>query len=167
MNRAWSFITNKLTIAVAVALMLGAIVVWLGYMLDSQLSSQSVAIQVIQLFLTTLATIIPTRVLAQRQEAEINRNRAKMALKRTVTLVNQMNQVAQHIETQRKFIANQTEDTGLVEEAIVANSFDAISDMHKLQYGLIDDISSDWQDVIPEELARIKKSQLDDGGNND
>jgi hypothetical protein len=134
-------------------------VAWLGYQLDKQSSSQSIAIQVIQLMLTTSAVIIPTRILAQRQEAQVNKNRAKMALKRTVTLYNQMNQVARHIETQRNFIKNEVNQDKMIKESLVANSLDAISDMHKLQYGVIEDISSDWRDVIPEEFAKIKKSE--------
>lgn len=152
------YLKYKLSVTIGVVLSLGVIVVYLGYQLDRQLSTQSVAIQVIQLILTVFAAVIPTRLLVQRQEAEINKNRAKMALRRTVTLYNQMNQVAKHIEIQRTFIKSETTEDKMVKEALVANSFDTIDGMHKLQYGLIDDISSDWRDIIPEEFEKIQKN---------
>ena len=155
---------HKLAVAAGFALVLGSLVIWLGYILDKELSAQSIAIQVIQLILTIFATIIPTRILAQRQETQINKNRAKMALKRTITLYEQMNQVALHIENQRNFIKSESNEDKMVKESLVANSFDVISGMHKLQYGVIQDITSDWQEVIPDELAKIKESQKNSGG---
>lgn len=155
---------HKLALALLVAILLGGIVVWLGIILDRRSTTESISIQIIQLFLTTCAAVLPTRVLAQRQENEINKNRAKMALKRTVTLYNQMNQVAQHIEDQRGFLRSETNDN-MIKYSLVENSLDTISNMHKLQYGVIQDINSDWSDVIPEEYDKLRREQSEKGEN--
>lgn len=168
MKRLLTFYKNhRLFVSVAIALVLAGIVIWLGSMLVNQPASVSISIQVIQAILTTAAAIIPTRVLAQRQEAEISKNRARMALKRSVTLYDQMNQVALHIENQRKFIKHEADENGLIKESLVANSLDTISGMHMLQYGVIEDISSDWRDLIPEEFEKIKRTRKKAGDEND
>lgn len=162
MSKVLNFITrHKVLLSLLLALLLGAVVVWLGFELDRQLGSQSILIQVVQLILTTFATIIPARILVQRQEAEINKNRARMALRRIETLASQMNQVADYIEEQRRFLSTQSTKGAVVNAATVSNSLESISAMHKLQYSVINDIGTDWQDVIPDEIERIKKTQID------
>jgi DNA/RNA endonuclease YhcR with UshA esterase domain len=144
---------QELPIAIITSAILGAIVISLGWVLTgTETPLESVLLQLLQIILTLVATILPTRVLIQRQEKSISQNRARMALRRTITLDGQMRQVSKYISSQQAKIESLDND-GNIPSDIAIDSIKSIEAMHNMQYGQIQAVAEDWGDIIPEEIT--------------
>ncbi len=137
----------------------GVIVVVLGAILSKQEDPDifmSVLIQIIQLIFTVSGTYFASKVAASKQMQELNQQRARLALRRVLTLVTGLNKTKEYVQRQREFLAsNSSIDTGQAD-----NTLESIHSFIDMSLGATDDMIMDWKEVIPDDITKLEDQAL-------
>ena len=151
-DNTW-YTKHELLMNLIVAGILAAIVFLIGEaLLQTNTRTETILLQIVQIVLVLIATIIPTRIFVRKEEKRINENRARMALRRTMTLDSQMRQVSEYISDQ-KLKLKKFNGEGVLSEDIALDAIESIEAMHNMQYGQIQAVAEDWADILPENIT--------------
>lgn len=146
--------------SIVYAVVSGAIVIILGAILSKQKEPDilvSVLIQIIQLIFTVSGTYFASKVVANKQMQELSQQRARLALRRVLTLVTGLGKTKDYVQSQREFLANRSSD---VDMGQVDNALESIHSFIDMNLGATDDMIMDWKEVIPEDITKLEDEAL-------
>ncbi len=137
---------------ISIILIVASIVVAIIFVKEASEQSltqlESVTLQAITLFLGLLGSFIFGRQSAKKAAREIIKPHARSAFRRLLSLFNSLSRLATTIQNARSSNIESTKDSAVLDklEAIVTE-----------QIVTADDALEDWRDIIPDDVAEIRK----------
>lgn len=115
-------------------------------------SFETALLQIIQIFVAVVSSYFFARVTNSEQVSRAIGERAGLAFKRVLRLINAYSILSATIERKRVFLRNETDTRGYVKGSVVESALDDLADIIAGHYGTVSDIATDWAEIGPPEL---------------